>query len=87
MYIKGKTSSRRKEIEGMLAIIVMVSCVTCNLLEHTQDYFVKCLFARVMVSWCDFVNIDFTTFFFLSKNVKPKNPFLSNTVFLEGGGL
>lgn len=64
MYIKGKTSSRRKEVEGMLAIIVMVSCVTCNLLEHTQDYFVKCLFARVMVSWCDFVNVDFTTFFF-----------------------
>lgn len=48
----------------MLAIIVMVSCVTCNLLEHTQDYFVKCLFARVMVSWCDFVNVDFPTFFF-----------------------
>ena len=48
----------------MLAIIVRVSCVTCNLLEHTQDCFVKCVFARVMVSWCDFVNVDFTTFFF-----------------------
>lgn len=48
----------------MLAIIVRVSCVTCNLLEHTQDCFVTCVFARVMVSWCDFVNVDFTTFFF-----------------------